>query len=128
MMQNQELENQDAVTLTEEQWDTQRLVAAELRRLREAAGMTQAEMCRKMGHPYTEELIAQYEDGGVVPMEIWQVFDMVKALHADINDLVPERLKIRRGITNGYSNLNEESRQVADRVIGALLRDQAPAL
>ena len=127
-MQNQELENQDVATLTEEQWDTQRLVAAELRRLREAAGMTQAEMCRKMGHPYTEELIAQYEDGGIIPMEIWPVFDMVKALHADINDLVPERLKVRRGITNGYSNLNEESRQVADRVIGALLRTQAPAL
>ena len=127
-MQNQELENQDAATLTEEQWDTQRLVAAELRRLREAAGMTQAEMCRKMGHPYTEELIAQYEDGGIIPMEIWPVFDMVKALHADINDLVPERLKVRRGITNGYSNLNEESRQVADRVIGALLQTQAQAL
>ena len=127
-MQNQELENQDVATLTEEQWDTQRLVAAELRRLREAAGMTQAEMCRKMGHPYTEELIAQYEDGGIIPMEIWPVFDMVKALHADINDLVPERLKVRRGITNGYSNLNEESRQVADRVIGALLQTQAQAL
>ena len=127
-MQNQELENQDAATLTEEQWDTQRLVAAELRRLREASGMTQAEMCRKMGHPYTEELIAQYEDGGIAPMEIWQVFDMVKILHADLNDLIPERLKIRRGITNGYSNLNEESRQVADRVIGALLQTQAPAL
>ena len=127
-MQNQELENQDAATLTEEQWDTQRLVAAELRRLREAAGMTRAEMCRKMGHPYTEELIAQYEDGGIIPMEIWPVFDMVKALHADINDLVPERLKVRRGITNGYSNLNEESRQVADRVIGALLQTQAQAL
>ena len=127
-MQNQELENQDAATLTEEQWDTQRLVAAELRRLREAAGMTQAELCRKMGHPYTEELIAQYEDGGIIPMEIWPVFDMVKALHADINDLVPERLKVRRGITNGYSNLNEESRQVADRVIGALLQTQAQAL
>ena len=127
-MRNQELENQDAATLTEEQWDTQRLVAAELRRLREAAGMTQAELCRKMGHPYTEELIAQYEDGGIIPMEIWPVFDMVKALHADINDLVPERLKVRRGITNGYSNLNEESRQVADRVIGALLQTQAQAL
>ena len=127
-MQNQELESQDAVTMTEEQWDTQRLVAAELRRLREASGMTRTEMCRKMGLPYTEELIAQYEDGGIIPMEIWPVFDMVKALHADINDLVPERLKVRRGITNGYSNLNEESRQVADRVIGALLQTQAPAL
>ena len=127
-MQNQELESQDAVTMTEEQWDTQRLVAAELRRLREASGMTRTEMCRKMGLPYTEELIAQYEDGGIIPMEIWPVFDMVKALHADINDLVPERLKVRRGITNGYSNLNEESRQVADRVIGALLQTQAQAL
>ena len=125
-MRNQMEEDQDVVTMTDEQWDTQRLVAAELLRLREAAGMTRSEMCRKMGHPYTEELIAQYEDGGIVPMEIWQVFDMVKALHADINDLIPERLMVRRGLMNGYSNLNEESRQVADRVIGALLHDQTP--
>ena len=46
-MQNPDIENQDVAALTEEQWDTQRLVAAELRRLREASGMTRTEMCRR---------------------------------------------------------------------------------
>ena len=125
-MQNQAKENQDVVTLTEAQWKKQRLVAAELFRLREAVGMTRAEMCQKMGSPYTEELVAQYEDGGIVPMEIWPVFDMVKVLQTNIDDLVPERLEIQRGIMSSYENLNEESRLVADRVIGALLRGQPP--
>ena len=113
-----------AMEMTETDWRDQKLVAAELRNLRESAGMSRAEMAREMGPSYTEELVAQYEDGGIVPMEIWPVFDMVRVLHANLNDLEPMRLLTKLYGSNGYASLNENSRQVADEIIGALLLKQ----
>ena len=113
-----------AMEMTETDWRDQKLVAAELRNLRESAGMSRAEMAREMGPSYTEELVAQYEDGGIVPMEIWPVFDMVRVLHANLNDLEPMRLLTKLYGSNGYAGLNENSRQVADEIIGALLLKQ----
>ena len=113
-----------AMEMTETDWRDQKLVAAELRNLRESAGMSRAEMAREMGASYTEELVAQYEDGGIVPMEIWPVFDMVRVLHANLNDLEPMRLLTKLYGSNGYAGLNENSRQVADEIIGALLLKQ----
>ena len=113
-----------AMEMTETDWRDQKLVAAELRNLRESAGMSRAEMAREMGPSYTEELVAQYEDGGIVPMEIWPVFDMVRVLHANLNDLEPMRLLTKLYGSNGYASLNENSRQIADEIIGALLLKQ----
>ena len=113
-----------AMEMTETDWRDQKLVAAELRNLRESAGMSRAEMAREMGPSYTEELVAQYEDGGIVPMEIWPVFDMVRVLHANLNDLEPMRLLTKLYGSNGYASMNENSRQVADEIIGALLLKQ----
>ena len=81
-------------------------------------------MAREMGPSYTEELVAQYEDGGIVPMEIWPVFEMVRVLHANLNDLEPMRLLANLYGSNGYASLNESSRQVADEIISALLLKQ----
>ena len=123
-MQERKAEEAEVMEMTERDWREQKAVAAELRRLRESTGMTRAEMAGKMGGSYTEELVAQYEDGGSVPMEIWPVFDMVKVLHARMNDLDPLRLLTNLYANNGYADLNDESRQVADRIIGALLVEQ----
>ena len=123
-MQERKAEEAEVMEMTERDWREQKAVAAELRRLRESTGMTRAEMAGKMGGSYTEELVAQYEDGGSVSMEIWPVFDMVKVLHARMNDLDPLRLLTNLYANNGYADLNDESRQVADRIIGALLVEQ----
>lgn len=113
-----------AMEMTETDWRDQKLVAAELLRLRVSAGMSRADMAREMGPSYTEELVAQYEDGGIVPMEIWPVFEMVRVLHANLNDLEPMRLLANLYGSNGYASLNESSRQVADEIISALLLKQ----
>ena len=47
--------------MTGEDWKAQKLVSEELRKLRELSGMTRKELADKMGPPYTEELVAQYE-------------------------------------------------------------------
>ena len=110
--------------MTGEDWKAQKLVSEELRKLRELSGMTRKELADKMGPPYTEELVAQYEDGGVAPMELWPVFDMVRALRGDMNELDPERIISKRRFTNGYSDLTDESRDFVDRIIGTLVKGQ----
>jgi transcriptional regulator with XRE-family HTH domain len=119
--------NEDGIPqaeMTGEDWKAQKLVSAELRKLRELSGMTRKELADKMGAPYTEELVAQYEDGGVAPMELWPVFDMVRALRGDMNELDPERIISKRRFTNGYSDLTDESRAFVDRIIDTLIKSQ----
>ena len=74
---------QDIIPMTPEAWRDQKLIALELRRRREKLRMTREELAEKMGEPYNAELIAQYENGGEVPMEMWTVFAIVEALDAD---------------------------------------------
>ena len=118
------LDQMDKVELTEEDWREQKAVAHELRRLREAAGMSRAELAEKVGGGFTEELVTQYEDGGTTEMEIWPVFSMVKVLHGNMNEIDPLRLMAGLYSANGYTELNDESRQVADVIIHALLSQQ----
>ena len=79
-MSEQRIKDPEIIPLTEAGWRDQRLIAAELRRLREKAGLTQDELAEKLGKPYTEELNAQYEDGRAEVMETWAVFDIVDGL------------------------------------------------
>ena len=125
-MQKQPEEVQEAIRLTEAAWRDQRLIAAELRRRREAAGITQEQLAEKMGEPYTVETISQYEDGSQIPMETWTVFAMVEALDADLSEISPKSLLARRCSESGYADLNEETRQIIDGVIGAILKGQRP--
>ena len=117
-------EEQSAIWLTERAWKDQKLIAAELRRQREAAGMTQEQLAEKMGAPYTAEVISQYESGEEIPMEMWTVFDMVQALQIDMSDVAPKNLLARQCTESGYAELDEESRQIVDGVIRAVLRGQ----
>ena len=110
--------------MTEEEWFAQKLVGPELRKLRETSGMTQEELAQKMGPSYTAELVAQYEDGGVVPMEIWPIFDMIRVLGGSMNDLDPDRILGKRLADNGYADLSEESRAFVDQIVDTLAQGQ----
>ena len=123
-MSEQNLKLESAAELSAEQRRAQKAVASEFRRLREAQGMTREDMAQKMGHPYTAELVAQYEDGSETVMEIWPVFEMAKVLGVNLNDLIPEYLIARNNSANEYAALDDESRSVADRVIHALLTER----
>ena len=52
------------------------------------------------------------------------MFDMVRALRGDMNELDPERIISKRRFTNGYSDLTDESRDFVDRIIGTLVKGQ----
>ena len=123
-MSKERKETYDVIPLTAAGWRDQKLIAAELRRLREKAGLTQEELAAKLGKPYTEELIAQYEDGSAEVMETWTVFDIVEALGTTPMDIAPKSLMARQCLESGYGDLNEESRRLVDSVISAVLKGQ----
>ena len=123
-MSKERKEEYDVFPLNEAGWRDQRLIASELRRLREKAGMTQEELAEKLGKPYTEELIARYEDGSAEVIETWTVFAIVEALGASPMDIAPKSLIARQCLESGYADLNEESRRLVDGVIGAILKGQ----
>ena len=123
-MSKQSREEYDVFPLTAAGWRDQKLIAAELRRLREKAGMTQEALAEKLGEPYTEELIARYEDGSAEIMETWTVFAIVEALGASPLDIEPKSLIARQCLESGYGDLNEESRRLVDGVISAVLKGQ----
>ena len=123
-MSKERKEEYDVIPLTAAAWRDQKLIAAELRRLREKAGLTQEALAEKLGEPYTEELIARYEDGSAEVMETWTVFDIVEALGATPMDIAPKSLIARQCLESGYADLNEESRRLVDSVIGAVLKGQ----
>ena len=124
-MKEERMESPGMPELTPKHWRDQKLIAAELRRLREAAGMSREELVEKMGNGYTVELISQYEDGSQVIMETWPVIDMLSALHTDLSMVSPQRLLGRMCITNGYAELTDESRKVVDQIIGLILKGQS---
>ena len=117
-MQGEYMEDPGMPELTARHWRDQKLIAAELRQFRK-------DMAEKMGNGYTEELIAQYEDGGQVIMETWPVIDMLAALHADPSMVEPKRLLARLCTTNGYADLTDESRKAVDQIIGMILDGQS---
>ncbi|MBR0282273.1 MAG: helix-turn-helix domain-containing protein [Oscillibacter sp.] len=123
-MSKERKEEYDVIPLTAAAWRDQKLIAAELRRLREASGMTQEALAEKLGEPYTEKLIARYEDGSAEVMETWTVFDIVEALGATPMDIAPKSLIARQCLESGYADLNEESRRLVDGVISAVLKGQ----
>ena len=86
--------------------------------------MTQEELANKLGKPYTEELIARYEDGSAEVMETWTVLDIVEALGATPMDIAPKSLMARQCLESGYADLSEESRRLVDGVISAVLKGQ----
>ena len=123
-MSKERKEDYSVIPLTAAGWRDRKLIAAELRRLREASGMTQETLVGKLGKPYTEELIAQYEDGSVEIMETGTVFAIVDALGASPMDIAPKNLMARQCLESGYGDLNEDSRRLVDSVIGAVLKGQ----
>ena len=124
-MKEERMENPGTPELTAKHWRNQKLIASELRKLREESGMSRGELAEKMGNGYTEELIAQYEDGGQIVMETWPVIDMLAALHADPSMVDPNRLLARLCSTNGYADLTDESREAVDRIIRVILDGQS---
>ena len=124
-MKEERIENPGKPELTPRHWRDQKLIAAELRRLREAVGMSREDLVEKMGNGYTVELVTQYEDGSQVIMETWLVIDMLSALHSDLSMVSPQRLLGRMCITNGYAELTDESRKAVGQIIGLILKGQA---
>ena len=122
-MRTQNPDETDTRELTAEEWRDQRLVGAELRRLRESAGMTREELAEKMGASYSARLVEQYEDGGVIPMEIQPVFAMARVLRGNMNTLDPVSLMSKLCLSSGYADLTDESRQMIDRITGALVKE-----
>ncbi len=100
--------------VSDQEWRVQKLIGRELRKKREDMGMTISDLAANMGGVYSEELLSQYEDGGV-PMEIGPFFDMVQALHGSIEDFAPGKLMTRR-LTDNYMKLDEEDRDTLERI------------
>lgn len=115
----EEYRNAEEMDITPEEWQVQKLLGEEIRRRREAEGMTRAEMAERMGESYSEEIVSQYESGSV-PMEIGPFFAMIEALHADMEEFIPKRL-MSRHIASSYMELDEESRKAVDLVMDKFL-------
>ena len=122
-MKEQDAENVEVMELTDADWEDQELVGEELRKRREAAGMTRADMAAKMGSGYSEELVSQYEAGSV-PMQIGPFFAMLTALDITPDDVSPIRLRMELLTHNGYLKLNERSRKAVDQIIDVILTGQ----
>ena len=122
-MKEQDAENGEVMELTDADWEDQELVGEELRKRREAAGMTRADMTAKMGLGYSEELVSQYEAGSV-PMQIGPFFAMLTALDITPDDVSPVRLRMELLTHNGYLKLNERSRKAVDQIIDVILTGQ----
>lgn len=122
-MKEQDAENGEVMELTDADWEDQELVGEELRKRREAAGMTRADMAAKMGLGYSEELVSQYEAGSV-PMQIGPFFAMLTALDITPDDVSPVRLRMELLTHNGYLKLNERSRKAVDQIIDVILTGQ----
>ena len=112
------------VWMHEGAWKAQKLISSELFRQREAAGLTREQLAERMGNLYSADLIRQYEEGVDVPMDTWTVLAMVDALGIDLVDISPRSVLARQCVENGYAELNRESRQLVDTVIGAVLKGQ----
>lgn len=98
----------------------QKLVGAEVRRLRESLGLSERELAEKLGERYSEEEIIRYESGAV-PMGIETFFALSEALGVTPNDLSPDHLLERNPASNGYRELNARNRETVDRVIEAVV-------
>ncbi|MBR0283547.1 MAG: helix-turn-helix transcriptional regulator [Oscillibacter sp.] len=122
-MREQDAENGQVMKLTDADWEDQELVGEELRKRRETAGMTRADMAAKMGPGYSEELVSQYEAGSV-PMQIGPFFAMLTALDITPDDVSPVHLRMELLAHNGYLKLNERSRNAVDQIIDAILSGQ----
>ena len=122
-MKEQDAENVEVMELTDADWEDQELVGEELRKRREAAGMTRADMAAKMGLGYSEELVSQYEAGSV-PIQIGPFFAMLTALDITPDDVSPVRLRMELLTHNGYLKLNERSRKAVDQIIDVILTGQ----
>lgn len=122
-MREQGAENGEVMELTDADWEDQELVGEELRKRREAAGMTRADMADKMGPGYSEELVSQYEAGSV-PMQIGPFFAMLTALDITPDDVSPVHLRMELLARNGYLKLNERSRNAVDQIIDVILTGQ----
>lgn len=122
-MREQDAENGQVMKLTDADWEDQELVGEELRKRREATGMTRADMVAKMGPGYSEELVSQYEAGSV-PMQIGPFFAMLTALDITPDDVSPVHLRMELLARNGYLKLNERSRNAVDQVIDVILSGQ----
>lgn len=123
-MQTEHKEKAETFPMSAAMWRDQRLIAAELRRQREAAGLTRAQLAAKMGEPYTAEDITQYEESSDIPLELWPTLDMVQALGISLDDISPKILLAKQSTDSGYADLNAESRKVVDGVIAAVLKGQ----
>lgn len=110
--------------LSEEELREQHLMADKLRQLREAKGLTRAELAAMLGEPFTEEMIAEYETGDV-SMEATRVLRMTKALNASEESIHPKRLLAEHLMRTGYAMLTEERRKTVDLLAAALMEDQA---
>ena len=110
--------------LSEEELREQHLMADKLRQLREAKGLTRAELTAMLGEPFTEEMIAEYETGDV-SMEATRVLRMTKALNASEESIHPKRLLAEHLMRTGYAMLSEERRKTVDLLAAALMEDQA---
>ena len=110
--------------LSEEELREQHLMADKLRQLREAKGLTRAELTAMLGEPFTEEMIAEYETGDV-SMEATRVLRMTKALNASEESIHPKRLLAEHLMRTGYAMLTEERRKTVDLLAAALMEDQA---
>ena len=118
-MREQVREEPEEVRMTGEELRDQKLVGGELRRLREALGLTPMELAARMGPAYTGKFVSRFEDGDI-PMEVEPFFTMVRVLQPDLEELLPKRLIARR-ITEEVMEMDEESRKALNAIIERLL-------
>ena len=110
--------------LSGEELREQHLMASKLKRLREARGLTRAELVAKVGAPFTEKMIAEYETGDI-PMEATRILVMMKALNVAGEAINPKRLLADHLLQTGYGKLTKERRRSVDLLASALMEDQA---
>ena len=99
-------------------------VGAEIRKVREAKGMTRKELAAILGGDCTENTVKRYEDGDII-MDVDVLFAVTAALGVTPNDIAPG--EVMAGAASGlgdYARLSGKNKRMVDQMIGIVLRDQ----
>lgn len=104
-----------------EELRNQRLMGRAIRSQRESLGLSQSNLASRMGEPYTEALIAEYESGNV-PMEATRVLELMKVLGLTGDAMNPKRLLADSFVRTGYCTLTDELREVVDQLASSLAK------
>ena len=108
----------------DDQRELARQVGKKIREARKQRGMTQEQLAAQISDSCSGKMISQYESG-ISDMRMLTYFGICEVLGCYPNDLAPANVLRGQGTINEFFLLNEENRQMIEKMIQALLLQQS---